>query len=214
MWPPKELLFSENPNENLNERKVERLLGYSPDGASVVVGHYDFSSQREAGVVFYDAATGELQRSIPVPSSLRPWWIDFSGQTIGAVGSGDTTLSGIQVSAIGRADVVLLDLATGQERLRLRGHDGFDHYALSPDGSRLALGKRPPPLIRGHSELSLWSLKTGRRLQTLKCEGSFRALSFSPDGNRLVAVFSGGATDSIKPIQIWDATPLPEPIAR
>jgi hypothetical protein len=176
----------------------------------LVVGHYDASSQREAGVAFYDAATGELQRSIRVPSSLRPWWIDFSSQTIGAVGSMDTTNSGILVNAIGRADVVLLDLATGNERLRLRGHDGFDHYAISPDGSRLALGKLPPPLMRGQSELSLWSLKSGRRLMSLKRGGSFRALSFSRDGNRLVAAFSRRAIDTTKPIQIWDATPLPE----
>jgi WD40 repeat protein len=109
----------------------------------------------------------------------------------------------------GRADVVLFDLATGQERLRLRGHDGFDQFAVSRDGSRLALGKLPPSPL-GESELTLWSLKSGRRLLSLKRQGSVEALAFSPDGNRLIAAFAFSDTGTRKPIQIWDATPLPE----
>ena len=100
-------------------------------------------------------------------------------------------------------------MATGQERLRLRGHDGFDHFAVSPDGSRLALGKLPPS-PRSESELSLWSLKSGRQLLTLKRQGSVEAMSFSPEGNRLVGAFAFSNIDNGKPIQIWDATPLPE----
>jgi hypothetical protein len=40
--------------------------------------------------------------------------------------------------------------------------------------------------------------------------GSVRDMSFTPDGNRLIAAVLSREAIPIKPIQIWDATPLPE----
>jgi serine/threonine protein kinase/WD40 repeat protein len=196
----------------LSDRIFGYLLGYSPDGASLVVGHYDLLTKRGEGVAFYDAATGDRQRSISMPSALRPHWIDFPGQTIGTFGPPDV-VSGVQANSYGRSDIVLFDLATGQERLRLRGHDGFDQFAVSPDGSRLALGKQSRS-TRDDSEVTLWSLKSGRRLLSLKRPGPVEALAFSPDGNRLLAAFPQFSDSADKPIQIWDATPLPEEIVK
>jgi WD40 repeat protein len=107
------------------------------------------------------------------------------------------------------SDFVLRDLLSGQERLRLRGDNGFFGMAISPDGSRLLLAKASITLVE--SELSLWSMKSGRRLLAFNRQGFIRAMSFSPDGNWLLAVFSQiTSTNTDKPIQIWDATPLPE----
>jgi serine/threonine protein kinase/WD40 repeat protein len=167
-------------------------LVYSLDGKSLVLGT---TGQPDSAAVFYDAATGERQRSIPMPSSPNTGvYIDIRHQ--------------IFSSFVG-PDALFSNLATGQERLRLRGYSDINDCAVSPDGSRIAVGK-PPLLTNGESEVSLWSLKSGRQLLALKRQGTIENLSFSPDGNRLVAAFQQSGPSAIKPIQIYDATPLPE----
>jgi WD40 repeat protein len=110
------------------------------------------------------------------------------------------------------SDAAFWDLATGQERARNRAN-GRNSYAISPDGSRLVSGKRPTLSKSGESEFTLWSLVSGRQLLSFKRQGDVEAISFSPDGNRLVAAFSHFGPSTLKPIQIWDATPLPEETA-
>src|SRR3954463_11385188 len=82
-------------------------LVYSLDGKSLVLGAMN---QPGSAAVFYDADTGERQRSIPMPSSRSELFIDARNQVFASfVGS----------------DAVLSDLATGQERLRLTGYKDF-----------------------------------------------------------------------------------------
>jgi serine/threonine protein kinase/WD40 repeat protein len=167
-------------------------LVYSLDGSSLVVGT---SSQGEMAAMFYDATTGERQRSVAMRSSSRTAVLILARHQIFAnfVGS----------------DALFLDLETGQERFRLPGYHDLEDVAISPDGSRLAAG-RPVSRLGGDSEVTLWSLKTGHRLLTLKRKGTMETISFSPDGNRLVATFSQSVPSATKPIHVWDATPLPE----
>ena len=94
--------------------------------------------------VYYSATTGERQKSIPLvgPSDAesKSFWINERHQLYGAYD----------------ADFVLWDLATSEERLRLPGfggNGGLSEYAISPDGSRLAIGIRTSLT---ESELSLW----------------------------------------------------------
>src|SRR5262249_37186626 len=136
------------------------------------------------------------QRSVSVTATTPLFNIDVPSQLI------RTTVG---------SDVVLWDLATGHERLRLPGYPDVQQMAISPDGSRLVLGKGPRSTIDS-SELTLLSLKSGRRLSALRHLGTIATISFSPDGNRLVGVFSQSSrgASGFKPIQIWDATPLPE----
>jgi WD40 repeat protein len=120
------------------ELSRSRALWYSFDGTSLMVAG-------EEAAVFYDAITGERQRSVSLPSSSGPCFFNLRHQMFGtSVGS----------------DFVLVDLATGQERLRLRRYNFVVGMAISPDGSRLVLSQR----LLGGSEVTFWSLKSGRRL--------------------------------------------------
>ena len=186
-------LFSEDVNASDHDG-----LDYSQDGASLVLATND---RPQAAAVFYDAATGERQRSIPLPASGLSYFITSDQQMFASFRRSES-------------DAVFGDLATGQERLRLPGYGGASQFAISPDGSRLVLGKRS--YASRESELTLWSLKSGRRLLAFNRPGTVSAISFSPDGNRLIAAFyqSGTADRAFKPIQIWDATPLPEDVAK
>jgi len=157
--------------------------------------------QEQASLMFYDANTGERERSISVPDSGTRYFINVRHQMFGNfVGS----------------DHVIWDLATGQEQLGFPRYNIYNSYAISPDGSRLVLGKPNMSSYPGESEFTLWSLVSGRQLLAFKRPGNVEAVSFSPDGNRLVAAFSSPVGPStLKPIQIWDATPLPEkPVAK
>ncbi len=181
---------------------TSRALSYSFDGASLMVG--ETIGRSEEAVVFYNATTGERQRSISLPSSSgSPFFnlrhhFNLRHQMYGATVGSDFV----------GTDFVLGDLATGQERLRLPGYDGVLDMAISPDGSRLVLAR---VLLGARIELTFWSLKSGRQLLAFSHRvtgfGRNEEVSFSPDGNRLVAAFSASSS---KPIQVWDATPLPE----
>lgn len=172
-----------------------RALWYSHDGASLMVDGPIGRSEEAA--VFYNATTGERQRSISLPSSKFRYFFDLRHHMFGA---------NVGADFFG-ADFVLADLATGQERLRLRGYNGVLDMAISPDGSRLVLLR----VVNWNIEWTIWSLKSGRQLLAFRVPingfGRDEKISFSPDGNRLVAAFS---ESSSKPIQVWDATPLPE----
>jgi hypothetical protein len=142
-------------------------------------------------VLFYDSSTGKLQRSVPVPAV--PLYVDFPHQ---------------RFAASTATDVILYDLQSAAEQLRLRGHGGIDRHALSPDGKRLVL-VRWPRTLDGESEVSFWSLETGKRVLTLSRKSSVVDLAFSADGYKLFSVTGAGRGG--KPIEVWDATPLPTP---
>ena len=172
-------------------------LWYTHDGASLMVV---LKRDRSEWAVLYDAVTGERQRSISLPISPRKYVIDFLHQVVGADD---------------RLDFVLWDLLTGNERLRLPGYNGVERMAISPDGSRLVLGKISPSSSGEFgSELTFCSLKSGEQLLAFRREGRVTDVCFSPNGNRLVAAFSPPGPAAIQPIQVWDATPLPEEVAK
>ena len=133
-----------------------------------------------------------------MPPSSRPLFVDTQHQVIGA--------------SLG-SDFILSDVTTGHELLRLSGYDRVqpNSYAISPDGSRLALGSSSRS---GDGEITLWSMKSGRQLLSLHRDRPVDAMVFSPDGNRLLATFSASTVRSArspsKSIQAFDATPLGE----
>jgi hypothetical protein len=76
----------------------------------------------------------------------------------------------------------------------LRGENGIDPIAISPDGSRVAVGG-----INSGS-LSVWDLRKGRLLVTLSGHNqSLESLAWSQDGTRLFSASMDGT------IRIWDS---------
>jgi WD40 repeat protein len=163
--------------------KDARLLGYTADGAQLIVASTVGDSVR---VSTFDGATRHLQSSREFPGDLCRY-----NARQNRVGVRDKT------------DMVFYDLATGNEVARLQGFDPT-RSAWSPDGRRFAAQARGD--IR--SQIVVWSLETGRRLVTLDGPDNLGAIAFSGDGHRLLARSSYWPSDH--PSQVWDATPLPD----
>ena len=169
-------------------------LDYSLDGECIVLA--TSSKSEPLAAVYYDVVTGAQKKVITLTglghSNPGTCWISERHQIYGAIED---------------SDFVVWDLATGRERLRLPGYPDWREFTISPDGQRLALASSTGSF---DSELTLWSLTSGRRLLALTLESSISAVAFSPDANRLLA----SVRVLKQPIQIWDATPLPEEAAK
>ena len=167
-------------------------VDYSRDGACLIVG-----TTGPSELVYYDATTGVRQKSVSMPPSSSPLFVDTQHQVIAASHG---------------SDFILSDITTGSELLRLSGYDQVrpNSYAISPDGRRLALGSSSR---FGDSEITLWNMKTGRQLLSFRQDRPVDAMVFSPNSYRLLATFGRAvrmAASSSKPIRVFDATPLAE----
>ena len=163
-----------------------KFLAFSPDGRILA------TSGSSQNVQLWDTTTGQEVRSIKVSEEIECCWgLAFSpdGRTL-AVALHDGVSIGTEHS------IKLLDPATGQERMTLRGYPSrVFNPTFSPDGRRIAASHL-------YGTLSIGDLGTGRTVLNL-LGGTFSARSplFTPDGRKLVAV-----SDEI--VKVWDATPM------
>jgi RNA polymerase sigma factor (sigma-70 family) len=191
-------------------------LAYSPDGETIASG-------TEIGLRLWDAKTGRLRRQVEAKINYRgALAFDPKGKTVhlyedGVFRSIDAG-TGKEVRRLhmpkakdayhgqfapdGRSlavalpdrSVLLLDVATGEERVSLKPKDdGFPHITFRPDGKALALSGSSPlvQLFDTREGTALFELQTPLK--------AVNRMTFSGDGKKLL---TAGRFD--EPAVIWD----------
>ncbi len=93
-------------------------------------------------------------------------------------------------------DVVLWDVATGRDAVRLKGQRDVQSLAFSPDGKLLAAGGE---------DLRLWDVETGKVVRSAKVD--IRTLTFSPDG-KVLATGAEASSRRDRTIDFWQVGSL------
>ncbi len=177
------------------EQRSRPGLAFLPDGTALVAAAAGDS------VRVWDADTGQLRRRLGAHegafgfATLAP-----DGRTVAAPGG---ARPGPVIAASEEdVDVVVWELATGRERLRLKGHERqVRAAAFSPDGRFVATAG-------DEDTLRIWDALDGEELRRLEGHrGAINALAWSPDGKTLA---SGGADTTAL---LWDVSDLKPPAA-
>ncbi len=155
-------------------------LAWTPDGLTL-------AAQTNAGVRFYDAATGGETTLLPASATCCTLTA-LDGQYLASITAGGT---GVTVYDWQTQQVIFAQADQPAEQ--------FQSVALSPDGTRLATGER--------FEVRLWELPSGTLLgtfQTAEVADSYVVgLGFAADGNTLVSVTQWEGI-----VQVWDVDTL------
>jgi WD40 repeat protein len=149
-----------------------------------------------------------LALSAGVDRVIRLWEL-VDGRPIAALGqlrvSSLAYAPSGRLLAIGRSrELVLRDLATGQERALGGNFRGEVRAAWSPDGRLLAVaaGQLEHP---SSGEIQVWDVAARRRLRTLSGHaGGVLAVAFSPDGNTLATGERGLDVQGVTRVRLWD----------
>src|SRR5439155_12206255 len=155
----------------------------SPDGKVLATGGDDET------IRFWDAATGELRRTLKIERggklSETVYSVAFAPDgKLAAVGSGN--------GKGGDGHVRIVDPSDGTVRQTFAGPDGGQIWvvAFSPDGKLLAAGS-----INGR--VTIRATDTWKVVREWAAGGTLRALAFSPDGKVV-------ATAIDRDIVLWD----------
>ena len=173
------------PHDQQSSASRVAAVAFSPDGAAVAVGNNDNGSK---GVLLYDAANGEMLRSLAVPGVTR-WYF----RTLEFSPNGKLLAANIEDNS--GNGVALWDVATGKLVRRLFGLFGDAYYlAFSPDSRQLAAAGA------WRATMCVWNLETfapvGAELQGHDMPPN--SIRFLPDDRQLAT-----ASDDYT-IRVWN----------
>jgi RNA polymerase sigma factor (sigma-70 family) len=138
-------------------------VAFLPDNRTII------TQDGRGALQFWDASTGQVIAHDWAPSRVSAVAISVDGATMAAARVGSSTIQ-------------LIDVATGNERRRFRGHQGaVDSLAFSSDGATLA-SSGADGVIR------FWEVATAKELrQATTGQPTHSGLVFSPNGATLAA---------------------------
>jgi WD40 repeat protein len=169
-----------------------RAIAFSPDGRAALSGGSDHS------VVLWDLQTGQETRRFKGHDGwVRTVAFSPDGKT--AVSGG---FSGDSVSSVADpGQLILWDLATGQEIRRFEGHSsGVVAATFAPDGQAILASSGFFTNVDNEKNLILWDVATGAKIWDFAHTGSIDnyALAVSPDGSRALTGTAGNE------VILWD----------
>ena len=146
---------------------------FNPNGKFVASGHDD------GAIRFWHVVTGLHLKTFKPNYNYGASCLVFS-------------LDGKTLACASGLDIRLQDAHTGEEKMRLTGHEwGIHSMVLSPDGNILASGSQD-------TTIRLWDMHTGEHKKTLNGHtDSVRSVAFSPDGKTLAS----GSDDNM--VRLW-----------
>ena len=170
--------------ETLNAKGLSvKSVTFSPNGSTLTTGNAGNT------LLLWDMATRQQKSEIIVPP-LEP----NIRSEIGIVAFSPD--GNMLASSGGHEDysVYLWDVATGQLKTTLKGHDIVQSIAFSPDGNTIASCSLS-------EMIKLWNVATGQQKGTLKGHTDIvYSVAFSPDGKTLAS----GAGFNDESIILWD----------
>jgi len=156
-------------------------VAFSPDGNRIAMIGGD-PDHRGPTLAFADAATGVPQGTRPFSADFQPYFLAYSAD-------------GGRLVVVGDPDPRVLDAATGEELLILRGHRfPVDGAALNSDGRRAVTHSQDAEAM-----LIGWDVTQGAEYRLLRGHtAQVACVAFGPDRQLLA---SGGSDQTLR---VWD----------